>query len=91
MWRSALILLTNARTLLKSGDVGDPVRFAVYAAILVVTAIGLHIAAQRGRRCHDGGGAPKRSARLTLRGSAGLVGFSGRWAMELSQAQRPER
>ncbi len=45
-----LILLTNARTLLKSGDVGDPVRFAVYAAILVVTAIGLYIAAQRVRR-----------------------------------------
>ena len=45
-----LILLTNARTLLKTGDVADPIRFVVYGAIVVVTVVGLWVATQRARR-----------------------------------------
>jgi len=45
-----LILLTNARTLLKSADVADPVRFVVYGAIVLVTVVGLWVATQRARR-----------------------------------------
>ncbi len=42
-----IILLTNARTLLKSFDVSDPIRFGVYGVIALVTLIGLSVAAQR--------------------------------------------
>ncbi|HET9873405.1 MAG TPA: sulfite exporter TauE/SafE family protein [Propionibacteriaceae bacterium] len=45
-----IILLTNARTLLKSFDSPDPIRFAVYGVVLLVTVIGLSIAAQRVKR-----------------------------------------
>jgi uncharacterized membrane protein YfcA len=45
-----MILLTNARTLLKAGDAPDPARFAVYGAIVVTTLVGLYVAAQRSRR-----------------------------------------
>lgn len=45
-----MILLTNSRTLLKSGDVGTPARFAVYGAILVLTLVGLYVASLRQRR-----------------------------------------
>lgn len=44
------ILLTNSRTLLKTYDVADPARLAVYAAVLLVTVIGLYVAGQRSRR-----------------------------------------
>ncbi len=44
-----IILLTNSRTLLKTFEVETPARFAVYGAILLVTAIGLSIAIQRVR------------------------------------------
>jgi uncharacterized membrane protein YfcA len=49
-----LILLTNGRTLLKTFDVSTPARFAVYAAILLVTIVGLWVAAQRARRTSAG-------------------------------------
>jgi uncharacterized membrane protein YfcA len=49
-----LILLTNGRTLLKTFDVSTPARFAVYAAILLVTIVGLWVAAQRARRANAG-------------------------------------
>ena len=45
-----MILLSNSRTLLKSGDASTPARFAVYAAILIVTLVGLYVATQRNRR-----------------------------------------
>jgi uncharacterized membrane protein YfcA len=45
-----LILLTNSRTLLKSYDVSTPARFVVYGVVLVVTVVGLSIAAQRAQR-----------------------------------------
>ena len=45
-----MILLTNGRTLLKYFDVSTPARFVVYGAILLITAVGLSIAAQRARR-----------------------------------------
>jgi uncharacterized membrane protein YfcA len=45
-----LILLTNARTLLKTFDVSDPARFVVYGAIVLVSVVGLWVAAQRARR-----------------------------------------
>ncbi|HEY5848617.1 MAG TPA: sulfite exporter TauE/SafE family protein [Microlunatus sp.] len=44
-----IILLTNSRTLLKTFEVETPARFAVYGAIVLVTAIGLSIAIQRSR------------------------------------------
>jgi uncharacterized membrane protein YfcA len=45
-----VILLTNSRTLLTSVDASDPVRFAVYAVILLVTVTGLAVAVRRVRR-----------------------------------------
>jgi uncharacterized membrane protein YfcA len=45
-----LILLTNSRTLLKSYDVSTPARFVVYGVVVVVTVVGLSIAAQRAQR-----------------------------------------
>ena len=45
-----VILLTNSRTLLKSVDASDPVRFTVYGLILLVTVAGLLVAVRRVRR-----------------------------------------
>lgn len=45
-----MVLLTNARTLLKTADAPDPTRFAVYGAILALTVIGLYVATLRARR-----------------------------------------
>ncbi len=45
-----MILLSNVRTLLKTGDAATPARFAVYGAIVVLTLVGLYVAAQRQRR-----------------------------------------
>ena len=45
-----IILLTNSRTLMRSFDVAGSNRWWVYAAILLVTAVGLYIAAQRSKR-----------------------------------------
>jgi len=45
-----LILLTNSRTLLKTFDVADPARLAVYGLIVVVTVAGLWVTTQRHRR-----------------------------------------
>jgi uncharacterized membrane protein YfcA len=45
-----VILLTNSRTLLKSFDVPDGARLAVYGLILLVTAVGLGVAVRRVRR-----------------------------------------
>jgi uncharacterized protein len=45
-----VILLTNSRTLLKSVDASDPVRFTVYAVILLVTVAGLLITVRRVRQ-----------------------------------------
>ena len=45
-----LILLTNSRTLLKTYDVADPTRFAVYGAVVALTLLGLWVAVQRVRR-----------------------------------------
>jgi uncharacterized protein len=45
-----IILLTNSRTLLRTFEVEAPARFMVYGAILLVTVVGLSIAAQRVRR-----------------------------------------
>lgn len=45
-----MILFTNVRTLLKAGDATTPARFAVYGAILLLTLVGLYVAAQRQRR-----------------------------------------
>jgi uncharacterized protein len=44
-----IILLTNSRTLLKTFEVATPARFAVYGGILLITVIGLSIAAQRAK------------------------------------------
>jgi len=45
-----MILLSNVRTLLKSGDAPTPARFAVYGAILLITLVSLYVATQRHRR-----------------------------------------
>ena len=45
-----VILLTNSRTLLRSFDVSDPARFAVYTLILLVTVAGLGVVTRRTRR-----------------------------------------
>ena len=45
-----MILLSNSRTLLKSADVSTPGRFTVYAAILLVTLVGLYVATLRAKR-----------------------------------------
>jgi uncharacterized protein len=44
-----IILLTNSRTLLKTFEVATPARFAVYGGIVVITVVGLSIAAQRAK------------------------------------------
>ncbi|MCW2802070.1 MAG: hypothetical protein JWN06_287, partial [Propionibacteriaceae bacterium] len=45
-----IILLTNARTLLRSFDSSDLVRFGVYGVIGLVTLVGLWVVAQRARK-----------------------------------------
>jgi uncharacterized protein len=45
-----VILLTNARTLFRAYDVPDTARIVSYLAILLVTVVGLYIAALRARR-----------------------------------------
>lgn len=45
-----VILLTNARTLFRAYDVPDTVRVVSYLAILLVTVVGLYIAALRARK-----------------------------------------
>ena len=45
-----IILLTNARTIFRAYDVADPIRIIAYAAILLVTVIGLYVATLRVRR-----------------------------------------
>jgi uncharacterized membrane protein YfcA len=45
-----VILLTNSRTLLKSVDASDPLRFTVYGVILLVTVAGLVVAVRRVRQ-----------------------------------------
>lgn len=42
-----MILLTNSRTLLKNFGAPDPVRYASYAVIALLTLIGLYVAQQR--------------------------------------------
>jgi len=44
------ILLTNSRTLLTTYEVTAPARLAVYGLLLLVTGVGLHVAAQRSRQ-----------------------------------------
>ena len=48
-----MILLSNVRTLLQAGDTPTPARFAVYAVIVVLTLVGLHLARRRHRRTTD--------------------------------------
>jgi len=45
-----VILLTNSRTLLQTYEVEPPARYIIYAAILLITIVGLSIASQRARR-----------------------------------------
>ena len=45
-----LILLTNARTIFRAYDVADPIRIVTYIAIVLVTLVGLYVAALRARR-----------------------------------------
>ena len=45
-----MIVFSNSRTLLQSADASTAARFAVYGAIVLVTAVGLSIAVQRHRR-----------------------------------------
>ncbi|MCW2811193.1 MAG: hypothetical protein JWP61_1651 [Friedmanniella sp.] len=45
-----IILLTNSRTLLKSAEAPDPLRFVVYGAVLVLAVVGLYLTAVRHRR-----------------------------------------
>ena len=45
-----MILVTNARTLLKTADAADPARFAAYGAIVALTIVGLYVATLRARR-----------------------------------------
>lgn len=45
-----MILLTNSRTLLRAADVADPLRTAVYGLVVVVTLVGLRVAARRAQR-----------------------------------------
>jgi uncharacterized protein len=45
-----MILLTNARTLFSELDVSDSARIPAYAAIVLVTAVGLYVAGLRARR-----------------------------------------
>ncbi len=45
-----LIVLTNARTLFRSFDVGATPRWIGYSSVLVMTVLGLYVAAQRARR-----------------------------------------
>src|SRR5919112_2193795 len=45
-----VILLTNSRTLLRSVDASDPLRFTAYGVILLVTVAGLVVAVRRVRQ-----------------------------------------
>jgi uncharacterized membrane protein YfcA len=45
-----VILLTNSRTLLQTYQVEPPARYIIYAAILLITIVGLSITSQRARR-----------------------------------------
>ena len=45
-----LILLTNARTIFRVYDVAEPIRIVSYIAIVLVTLVGLYVAALRTRR-----------------------------------------
>ncbi|HSU36172.1 MAG TPA: sulfite exporter TauE/SafE family protein [Propionibacteriaceae bacterium] len=45
-----VILLTNSRTLLQTYEVEPPARYIIYAAISLITIVGLSIASQRARR-----------------------------------------
>jgi uncharacterized protein len=45
-----LILLTNARTIFRAYDVADPIRIVSYIAVVLVTLVGLYVAALRARR-----------------------------------------
>jgi uncharacterized membrane protein YfcA len=45
-----VILLTNARTIFRAYDVADPIRIVSYLAIVLVTLVGLYVAALRARR-----------------------------------------
>jgi uncharacterized membrane protein YfcA len=49
-----IILLTNARTVLRAYDVADPIRIVCYAGIVLVSAVGLLVAARRARRAVAG-------------------------------------
>lgn len=48
-----MILLTNARTLFKTFDVADALRWPAYGAIVLVTAAGLYVAVLRARKRAD--------------------------------------
>ena len=43
-----MILLTNARTIFRAYDVADPIRIVSYIAIVLVTLVGLYVAALAG-------------------------------------------
>jgi uncharacterized membrane protein YfcA len=45
-----IILLTNSRTLFRAYEVSDPIRFVVYGAVVLITLIGLYVAALRARK-----------------------------------------
>lgn len=45
-----IILLTNARMLLRTYDAADPIRLAVYGVVVSVTLVGLYVATLRIRR-----------------------------------------
>ncbi len=45
-----LILLTNSRVILKAFDAADAIRWPIYAAIVLITAAGLYVVAQRAKR-----------------------------------------
>ncbi|MVA76608.1 TSUP family transporter [Auraticoccus sp. F435] len=45
-----IIVLTNSRTLMRAGEVGEGARWSVYALVVVVVAVGLTLAVRRARR-----------------------------------------
>jgi uncharacterized membrane protein YfcA len=46
----AMVLLTNLRTIFTSYEVPGSARISAYFAVLLVTAVGLYVAATRGKR-----------------------------------------
>jgi len=48
-----LIVLTNLRTVFGSLEVSGPARIPAYSAVLLITAVGLYIAALRAKRRSD--------------------------------------